>query len=313
MVFEANHKRVVVGDPAVGIRTLTPKEFLAGFENAVLVLRPTQEFFKIVAPDKPYAHYFHWMGTFGREIAFVLSASLLLVCFSLISPLIVQTVLDDVLGKQDKSLLLAIIGGGCLVAVIQGILYWLRSYFLNYISSHYTFHATSAFLRKLFSLPYSFFHTRHVGDFIHRLNELDHVREFCSSTLIGLFLDLLSLFVFMGIIFSYSPSVGLATLVLAPLLIGIAMVFSRRMNLSYSEVFNGYAQQEGLITDLIQGVATIKTLDAEVSARWRFEEQLVKTLRARQRFSNLSSSLVAISQAYEQILYLLLLGLCSFS
>ena len=312
VVYKVSREKIILGDPAVGIRVLHPDEFFNGFEKAILILRPTDDFFKITVPDRPYAHYFHWMNTFSREIFLALAASILLVSLSIVSPLIVQTILDHVLAIRDVKLLAVVIGFGCAMAVVQSILLWIRSYFLNYISAHYTFHASSAFLKKLFSLPYSFFHTRHVGDFIHRLNELDHVREFCSATLIGLLLDFLSLVVCLGIIFSYNFQVGMSILILAPFLILISMSFSRRLNLTYSEVFNGYVQQEGLITDLIQGVATIKTLHAEVSARWRFEENLVRTLRARQRFSNLDASLTALGQAYEQILFLLLLGFAAY-
>jgi ATP-binding cassette subfamily B protein len=176
-----------------------------------------------------------------------------------------------------------------------GLLSWLRSYYTAFLSSRLAFASTSSFMRRLLSLPYDFFARRHVGDFTRRLAELDTVRQFLTSQLIGTLLDFLNLFAYGAVLFFYSPQVALCVFISAPAFVILSMLYSGRMVNLYNEAFRARTEQDSLIADLIKGVATVKTLGAEVAARWRFEEALVRNLRVRYRSRITAASLGGVS------------------
>ncbi len=62
----------------------------------------------------------------------------------------------------------------------------------------------------------------------------------------------------------------------------------------------------------MRSVATIKTLGAEVAARWRFEEALVATLRNRYRFQITAGTLGAVSDVAHRIISVGIIGLAAY-
>jgi ABC-type bacteriocin/lantibiotic exporter with double-glycine peptidase domain len=80
----------------------------------------------------------------------------------------------------------------------------------------------------------------------------------------------------------------------------------------FNEIFATRANQESLLTDLIKGVGTVKLLNAEVAARWKYEEALTDTLKARNSFSLLASGLASVTDGYAQIVKYGLMGFAAY-
>jgi ATP-binding cassette subfamily B protein len=308
VIYKITAKEVVIGDPGAGVIRMPLREFHAGFENAVLLLRPTDAFFGVPQPSVGNGHYLQLFQGYGRELSLVLACSVLWVVFSLFPPLLMQIIMDEVLAKKDLAMLAYALGLVAVVTVLQAGMGWLRSYYVAYMTSKFDFRATSAFLRKMFSLPYSFFANRHVGDFTRRLSEMERLREFLTNEALSTFLSLLTLGVYGVVLVSYSPLIALVTFAVAPILVLISMLFTQRLRQTYFEAFASRAEEESLLNDLIRGVPTIKALAAEVPARWRMEERNVKTLRSQYRFALSAAALGAISEAYGKLARLGLMG-----
>jgi subfamily B ATP-binding cassette protein HlyB/CyaB len=312
VIYARNGNKITIGDPGSGIIELSIDDFMDGFENAVLLLKPGPEFFKIDISQRGSSHYFQLLKGYGREALLVILCSCLLTVFSLFPPILSQLILDEVLSKKDTKLLFVVLGAGIVVAVSRGFLSWIRAYYLAYITTKFDFKASTGFIRKMFSLPYSFFSTRHVGVFTRRLSEMERVRTFFTNTLITVAVDLATLVFYAIILFYYSPKIAIATFCLAPVLVGISMFFGKRLRKAYSQSFLVRTEVESLLTDQIKGIGTIKTMGAELPARWRYEEKLVNALKADYSFSLNSQALNATAETYNQIARFLLMGYSAY-
>ncbi len=312
VLYKITSKHVILGDPGLGIRRVSHEEFYDGFENALLLLKPEDSFFKIHSTKTRYSHYFTLFHGYKREFLLALICSFILVVFSLFPPVLLQIILDEVLAKKDVRLLGTILAAGAVVLICQGILTWIRAYYVAFISAKIDFVAASAFLRKVFSLPYSFFATRHSGDFTRRLAELERVREFLTNYLMKTVLDIVTLGVYGAMLFYYSPTVAGMTFIAAPMLVGLCMLFSRKLKGSYLEMFNQRTEQDGLFLDLIKGAGLIKSLNAEVAARWRFEERLAGATKSLYEFSKTSASLTAVVSVHNAVSRFGLLGFATY-
>ncbi len=308
VIYELRQDTVLLGDPAVGIYEMKLSEFEEGFEKALLVLKPNEDFSKLPTSKQGFSHYFGLFQGLSKEILCIFACSIILVLFSLFPPFLSQIIVDEVLSKKDLKLLAIVLGGAFLAVLCQGFSYWLREYYIYFLTSKFDFRSTSAFLRKVFSLPYTFFATRHVGDFTRRLSELERLRSFFSSVLVATILDLAVLILYAIVLFLYSPIVAVVGFVAAPLTIVFAHFFSIRLRTKYSEVFTRRAKQESLLTDLVKGAGTIKILNGEVASRWRFEERLTKTLQSQYSYSMTGAGLASFTDAYSQIMKYGLMG-----
>jgi ABC-type dipeptide/oligopeptide/nickel transport system ATPase component len=113
-------------------------------------------------------------------------------------------------------------------------------------------------------------------------------------------------------LFLYSPQIAVITFIVAPVLVFISMLFSKRLQQSYQKAFVTRSEEESLLNDLIRGVATIKALTAEVSARWRLEEKMVATLKSRHAFSMTSATLNAFTSLYGKLARVGIMGFAAY-
>lgn len=312
VIYQITATHVTIGDPGAGIRKITLEEFYKGYECAILLLRPTEGFYNVVIPASGYGHYKQLFQGYAREMILVLICSILLVVFSLFPPILMQIVMDEVISKKDTSLLIFALSTVATVTVMQAGMSWLRSYYISYVTAKFDFRALSSFLRKMFSLPYAFFANRHIGDFTRRLSEMERLRDFLTNNMLNTFLDLLTLVIYGVVLFIYSPFIAMVTFMVAPMLVGISMLFSNKLRNAYMDAFASRSEQESLLNDLIRGVPAIKALTAEVAARWRLEEKIVNTLKSRYKFAMTATALNSISDAYGTIARLILMGIAAY-
>ena len=312
VLYEVNKKDVVIGDPGLGVLKMTHKEFYEGFENVVLLLKPTDEF-QLQAEDVTgHWHYLNIFRGLTKEILLILATSGILVLLNFCPPLLSQIIIDEVLSKKDLTLLAAVIGGGFLIVICSSIVTWLRQYYIYFLTSKFDFKTNSTFLKKMFSLPYSFFANRHIGDFTRRLSEMERIRMFFSSTALPVLLDLTVMGLYAIVLFIYSPILLILAFTLSPLTTVLSMLTSRKLANAYGETFRNRAEQESLIADLVKGVSTIKTMGAELSSRWRYEERLVKTLISNYQYSMTNVGMTTITEGYTQIVKNILMGTSAY-
>jgi subfamily B ATP-binding cassette protein HlyB/CyaB len=302
VIYEILKDELIVGDPGIGVITMTHEKFLENFEHAILLLKPNDDFQKLPTVKQGISHYLGLFEGLRKEIFFILACSGILVLFSLFPPFLSQIIIDEVLSKKDMKLLAIVLGGAVLVVICQALSTWLRGYYIYFLTAKFDFRSNSAFLKKLFSLPYTFFATRHVGDFTRRLSELERLRSFFSSVLIGTLLDMSVLLLYGVVLFLYSPVVALAGFIGAPATLLLAHFFSIKLRTKYTDIFNSRSKQESLLTDLVKGAGTVKLLNSEVASRWRFEERLTKTLKAQYSYAILGEGISSFTDAYTQLL-----------
>ena len=312
VVYAVKKGEVIVGDPATGIRRIPRKEFKRGFNGYVLMLKPTEQFYQEKAPPPRYGHYLEAIKGNGTEMGLIFATSFGLTVLSMVPAFLSQFIIDTVLGRRDTQLPALLVVAAVVVGALVAMMAWLRQYYLAFLSSRFDFRMTSAFMRKLYSLPYDFFATRHVGDFTRRLSELERVRSFLTRRFIGTILNFMNLVVYGVALFLYSTVVAALVYLTAPLLTLLAVLFSRYLRRYYNESFAARSEQDSLLADQVRGVATIKALGAEVAARWRFEEALVRTLRNRYRFQITAGTLRALSGFLNQLISVAIIGLAAY-
>jgi subfamily B ATP-binding cassette protein HlyB/CyaB len=312
VVYRVTSKQVIVGDPSVGIRKMSHEEFDEGFQKAVLLLRPIDRFFENRSEKSEYGHYFELFFKFKKELAIVLLVSILIIVFDLVSPFLFQLIYDDVLVNKDGNLLAFVLIAALTASAATSVLGFIKMKYVIYISSKFDFIASSAFFRKLFSLPYRFIAERHIGDFTHRVSELQRLRLFLTNQILGIVLDLLTLGVFAVALYLFSPTILLISLGMSAVLVLISVLFSRRMINAFQESFLKGSEQDSAVTEALKGISTIKTTNCEIGFRWNLEGYIAKSLKARNDFSHLSISLDAISGFVHESFILLLLGFAAY-
>ena len=128
-------------------------------------------------------------------------------CSSLrcVSPLFFQVVIDKVLVHRSIGTLDVLVLGLVGIALFETILGILRTYLFSHATNRIDVELGARLFHHLLALPIAYFQARRVGDSVARVRELENIRNFLTSSALTLVIDLFFTFVFLAVMFFYSP------------------------------------------------------------------------------------------------------------
>ena len=279
VVYEVTPKQVIIADPAIGQRHLTYPEFKAGWTGYTLLLQPTALIKKLKDTTTPFWQFFELVTPHGQVLLEVFITSLLIQIFGLITPLFTQLLLDRVV-VQGSTLTLTAVGLGLVIfGLFRVAMTGLRQYLLDHTANRVHIAMIVGFIRHTFRLPMSFFESRYVGDIIARVQENRKIENFLTGEALSIVLDLLTVFVYVGLMFWYSWKMALLALVIVPPFFLLALIATPFLQKISREIFAALAEESSYLIQSLTGVSTVKSLAVEQTVRWRWEEFLNKSIR----------------------------------
>jgi ATP-binding cassette, subfamily B, bacterial HlyB/CyaB len=239
----------------------------------------------------------------------VLLASFFLQLFALVSPLFFQVVIDKVLVHRAVSTLDVLVVGLLAISTFETVLGILRTYLFAHTTNRVDVELGARLFHHLLALPMAYFQARRVGDSVARVRELESIRNFLTSSALTLIIDLFFAFVFVAVMFFYSPLLTSIVLGSFPLYIAISAgatpLFRRRLD----EKFRRGAENQAFLVESVTGIETLKAMAVEPQMQRRWEEQLAGYVTA--SFSVLSLGNTA-SQAVQYVSKIVTAGLLYF-
>jgi len=200
----------------------------------------------------------------------VLVASFFLQMFALVSPLFFQVVIDKVLVHRGLSTLDVLTIGLLAISVFETVLGILRTYLFAHTSNRIDVELGARLFHHLLALPMAYFQARRVGDSVARVRELENIRNFLTSSALTLVIDLFFTFVFLAVMFLYSPLLSLLVLGTFPFYIAISMGVTPLFRQRLAEKFQRGAENQAFLVESVTGIETLKAMAVEpqMQRRW---------------------------------------------
>ena len=145
------------------------------------------------------------MHRYRYVLSEVLVASFFLQMLGLVSPLFFQVVVDKVLVHRGLSTLDVLMIGLAIVSLFEVTLGALRTYVFSHTTNRIDVELGARLFDHLLGLPLAYFANRRVGDSVARVRELENIRNFITGSALTLTIDLFFTFVFLGVMYLYSP------------------------------------------------------------------------------------------------------------
>jgi len=211
-------RRIVVHDPAVGVRTFTPAEFAPHFTGIALELSPGEGF----APQSERVH-FTLRGLMGRitglnrGLAQILALALALEVVVIALPFYLQWVIDQALLAADRELLTVLALGFGLLVLLQAGIGAVRGWWVATLSARLNFQWLGNVFGHLVRLPLEFFEKRHVGHIVSCFGSISVIQKTLTTGIVQALVDGLMVagtLLMMGL---YSPALMAVSLVAAAL------------------------------------------------------------------------------------------------
>lgn len=279
VVYEVRRDRVIVADPAIGQRSLTRTQFLTGWTGYTLLLQPTALFKEADEAKQSFWQFFELVKPHRLVLLEIFAASILIQLFGLITPLFTQLLLDRVV-VQRSNLTLTAVGLGLLIfGLFQVALSGLRQYLLDHTANKVDLSLIVGFISHTFRLPLSYFESRYVGDIISRVQENRKIQRFLTGEALSILLDLLTVFIYVGLMFWYSWKMALLVLAIVPPFVLLALIATPFLQRVSREIFAAYNEETGYLIQFLTGIRTIKSMAVEQTMRWHWEELFGKSIK----------------------------------
>ncbi|KQQ31081.1 peptidase C39 [Duganella sp. Leaf126] len=245
---------------------------------------------KFTDPHQPFGLRWFIPEILRQKAAFrdIFIAAIAMQILALSSPIFFQLVIDKVLTHQSVTTLQVLAVGITMALVFDALFGFLRQTLTLAASNKIDMRLTRRVFAHLLSLPIDFFETTSAGVITRHMQQLEKIRSFLTGRMFFTALDVISLLVFIPILFSYSFKLTLIVLLFAAMIGGVvlAMVptFQRRLNALYT----AEGQRQGMLVETIHGMRTVKALAIEPSQRRTWDQRSAEAINMHFRVGQIS-------------------------
>jgi ATP-binding cassette, subfamily B, bacterial HlyB/CyaB len=279
VVYKITRQTVIIGDPAIGQRSLSYQAFEEGWTGYGLLLTPTQSFSDVQEAKTTLWRFLELLTPHRLVLMEILLASVFIQLFGLVTPLFTQLILDRVVEQGSQITLTAIGLGLLLFTLFRVAMMGLRQYLLDHTSNRLDLALIGGFIRHTFLLPLNFFETRYVGDLISRVQENRKIQRFLSGEALTIFLDLLTVFIYVGLMFWYSWKLAFLVLLIIPPFVLLALLATPFLQRISREIFKAISEESSYLIEALTGIRTVKASAVEQAVRWRWEERFSRAVQ----------------------------------
>ncbi len=280
--------RFHIVDPAFGERVLTREQLSPRFSGVALEAWPGSGFepkqeAQAVSISKLIGHVSGLWPTILR----VLSISLALEAFALLSPLFMQWIVDHVIVSRDLNLLSTLGVGFLILILVQELFAFLRSWLVLRVSTQLRVQWRSNVLSHLMRLPLDFFARRHLGDVMSRYGSVGNIQEVLTRTFVESALDGVMVFFALGLMFLYSPALTLIALLSAGIYTLIRVLWYGPLRRATAERVIRSAVESSHLLETLRGIRTIRLFSRHTERLGSWQSLMVSDLNAKLRIQKL--------------------------
>ncbi|HEX3210008.1 MAG TPA: peptidase domain-containing ABC transporter [Geminicoccaceae bacterium] len=290
---------LVVSDSSSG-RSALHLETVADLALRVVLLKP------LVVP----AGQRQWRDTIMRRLRPVLwelgLASVVINLLALATPLFLMTVYNKVINHGALQTLDVLALGMITLFVFEWLLRSLRSYIASHTGGRLDAALGSEVIHHLVHLPLDTFEAMPTGQILERTRQLDQLRQFFTSQMPLLLVDLLFVGLFVAVLFYLDARMGVITLVAMPLFWALSMLARGPHRRLVDAGFTAAAAKASSLGETVSQALTVKALGLEPEMERRFKERLAEAAWTGFRVSNLGGLIASSGQALQHVIALVI-------
>jgi ATP-binding cassette, subfamily B, bacterial len=277
-----------IADPGYGFVSLSETKFCNHWlsnenEGVGLFLHPTEKFYQLT-PSKEKKLTLRFLFGYLKPHKLQLSGMLFLLflgsCISLFFPFLTQYLIDKGVNAKDMNFIVIILIAQLALFLGSIIIEIFRNWIMLIVGTKINIRIISDFLKKLFSLPISFFDTKLMGDFNQRIADHERIENFLTSQSLLTFFSMITFLVFFGVLWYYDIRILFVYLSLTIVSVIWSLFWMKRRKILDYIRFQIRSENQEAIYEIIGGVSEMKLNQFEDFKRkeWeKIQQKLFKT------------------------------------
>ena len=272
------HAGLVPGAPPVA---LDAAQLAAEWTGEAILVRSERE-----AADREAPFTFGWVLELvcleGRAMRDVCLASLVLSVLTVLPPLMVMTVIDQVVTHQSLStlVLMAMLIG--MAMLFETLLGYARRQMILVVGARVDARLNLHVFERLLRLPLDYFERTQAGTIWSMTGlQISKIREFLTGKLLTTLLDLVTLMVLLPILFYLQPLLSWIVLGCAGLIAAVIAAFMGPMSRRVKRWVNAETAKSSVMVEMLHGIRTVKALALEPQQRALWDGRVAEATQAK--------------------------------
>lgn len=247
------------------------------------------------------SYFFPFLEQHRSSLVLVFVASFFINIFGLAQPLLIQQIIDKVIGQQNFNTLYFI--GVLLIgsSIISNVLNLIRTFLFADTTNRIDIATSGNILTHLFRLPLGYFDKRPIGEISTRLAELGSIRGFLTGTVLTLVLDVIFGVVYLFVCLTYSGLLTAVALAVVPLYLALIYIVSPVIKRQLRIAAESNAAASSLMVEALTGIQTVKAQHAETTLRWKWQQRYARFISSNFRTTIIGTTAGAIGSFFNEI------------
>ena len=247
------------------------------------------------------SYFFPFLRRYRQSLILVFVASLFINIFGLAQPLLIQQIIDKVIGQQNFNTLYFL--GVLLVgsSILSNTLNLIRTFLFTDTTNRIDIATSGNILTHLFKLPLGYFDNRPVGEISTRIAELGSIRGFLTGTALTLLLDVIFGLLYFFVLISYSGMLTAVALAVVPLYLALIYLVSPLIKQQLRIAAEANASASSLMVESLTGIQTVKAQHAEQTLRWKWQQRYARFISSNFRTTLIGASAGAMGSFFQQV------------
>ena len=231
-------------------------------------------------------------------------ASLVLSILTVLPPLMVMTVIDQVVTHQSLStlVLMSLLIGTAMLA--ETLLGYTRRQLIQIVGARVDAKLNLHVFQRILRLPLDYFERNQAGIIWSKTGlQINKIREFLTGRLLTTALDLVTLIVLLPILFYLQPVLSWMVLLAAGLIAGIIIAFMKPMSHRVTRLIDAESAKSSIMVETLHGIRTVKSLALEPQQSDNWDEKVAEATQAKLavgRMANLPQMLINPIEGFMQ-------------
>lgn len=273
--------KVYINDPAIGRRRLSFAELSEAFTGVVLAFEKGPDFLRSRRPASSIELIRERLR--GARLGLVLAvlATLLLIVPGLALPAFSRIFIDEIVvaGRQDWFAPFAL--ALAFVVALQGLLTAFQQTMLVRLETRLAIAPAADMVRRLLSLPASFFLQRHPGEIVNRVEANERVAQLLSGALATNIFNLLTVLAYGALMVVVDPVLAIAAFLAQALLALLVRWSAERQVDAARRLSTERGRLVSVTLSAVQGIETVRATNREhhVFRRWAGHQARLLSIR----------------------------------
>jgi ATP-binding cassette subfamily B protein len=292
---------------APGVITVPVARFFKSWRGDAILAKRS---YALTDPDQPFG--LRWfLPEIIRQRRLLLDVAVAVVflyAVGLASPIFFQLVIDKVLVHESYSTLMVLTAGIAVALLFDAMFTFMRRYLLIYATNRIDIRVATKTFRHLLDLPITFFEQGSAGVLVRHMQQAGRIREFMTGRLFLTLLDGLSLFVFVPVLFFYSPLLACLVLLFSGAIAVVVALLVKPFRKRLNALYEAEGSRQGLLVETVHGMRTIKSLAMEPLQRRIWDNRSAQSVDTRFKVETISTAAQALTGLLEKLMSIAIIG-----